>query len=445
MRETHPIDDLFRHTLRSASMDPPAEIGDAVLAHVRRKRRRAPLWILRSTLAAAVGACLLVGAILLQRGSIAPAMVNHPGADARNDAGPVHRSVLQQPATPVGEEYGGVRLSGRPPAANRLPKGATGRSPLEPGPASPRLSATVAAQDGLTALPPIAQALGASAAPASTEAVVRAASPPMEYLSLREVKPAAPNEPTPSWGQPADYHRARGQWWLAPSLTVQRGRYGWQGHPERLARALEGGRNWHTNMAWGLSAGREWPSGLRLGGGIEVDRSAQRYRHTERWQVAESETYISLVTLNTEVFFSDIDTVITFRTSEQQIEAHDIRTRMRVPLELAWHARFRRWVAGPRAGLVAEHTTVRSTASLYQDMDEGVIRSGQLSQAELQMRYPLHASAMVGADLGFMVSERFTVIAGPSYSTALTRRMASGHVVALPERVSLRFQFCHTF
>lgn len=445
MRETHPIDDLFRHALSSASVEPPAEIGDAVLAHVRRKRRRAPFWILPSILTAAVGASLLVGAILFQRGSIAPTGVNPSGADARSDAGSAHRSALQQPATPVGDESGRLQPSGHPPMADRSSEGASGRPPVEPYPATSRLSTTAAAQRDPPAVPPMEHALVVTREPASTEATVRNGGPPMEYLSLREVRPAAPNAPMPTRRQPADYHRARGQWWLAPSLTVQWYRYHWQGHPERLARALEGEQRWHNGIAWGLSAGRTWPSGLRLGAGLEVDRSVQRYRHTERRQVEESETYSSWVTLNTEVFFSDIDTVVTFQTSEQQMEAHDIRIRMRVPVELAWHARFRRWVAGPRASIVAEHTTVQSTASLYQDTEEDAIRSGQLSQAALRMRYPLQASAMVGADLGFMLSERFTLIAAPSYSTALIRGMASGHVVALPERFSLRFQLCHTF
>lgn len=241
-----------------------------------------------------------------------------------------------------------------------------------------------------------------------------------------------------------EYYRTRGSWWLGASTALQSTRYQWHGEQRSLVGALNDGARENPGLGWGAQGGRQWPSGLRLSAGVNYERSQQDFRWVERRTEVHTETVTNMVTLNTLVVFADVDTLNTVVVHEERMEGSDSRTSIQVPIELAWHADWKRWRFGPRVGFYAEHTSVRPSASMVQDAQSGTFRLETLGRETLNRRYPFTVSGVVGLDLGFGWHERWLVVATPFIGHGLASFNASDEAFAQSRRFGLRIQLCHT-
>lgn len=266
---------------------------------------------------------------------------------------------------------------------------------------------------------------------------------PLALIARRSFTPTAPQVGVGGL-RTEDYHKPRGQWWVGPSLSVQWREQNWKGGPNELVHALEGNGKPIAAAGMGIAAGRRWPSGLGLWGGIEFERSQQAFRHTQRYERAQEQVVVNqLVTLNASIVFVDADTIITMTQQERVSEGADHRVHLRLPVEFAWQQRIGRFVLGPRAGAVLEYTQVRATSSLAIDPADGLVRATNLSPEQLNQRYPLNMSALVGVDLGFCLSERLTLSGTPFYCAPLSIFNPSIDAYAAPQRFGLRVQLLH--
>ncbi|MBK8499012.1 MAG: hypothetical protein IPL52_09385 [Flavobacteriales bacterium] len=236
---------------------------------------------------------------------------------------------------------------------------------------------------------------------------------------------------------------SRGNSWLAIHASAYSTAHHWNGTSTRLVEAMNGAEHGRATVSMGLMAGRQWRSGVGVAAGVEAERNEQVFRHEEVVVHEEESVVANMVTLNTIVYSMSYDTLTTRFTEPISAEGRDLRTSVRVPIEVYWQSTVRRWVFGARTGLVGEFTHVRSGASLVQDEGDGSIRSRSLGTSELAARYPACILGMAGVDVGFMLGERTTLLATPQYQHALgdgPRRALS----ATPERIGIRFQLLHT-
>ncbi|MBK9175360.1 MAG: hypothetical protein IPM46_03275 [Flavobacteriales bacterium] len=227
-------------------------------------------------------------------------------------------------------------------------------------------------------------------------------------------------------------------------MTLHSTAYRWRGDQRALVHALNDGARANPGVSWGIHGGRQWPSGLRLSAGASWERGRQDYRWVERRTEVHTETVTNLVTLNSLVVFAAVDTLSTMLVREERLEGADSRTSIQVPVELAWHSTWNRWHFGPRVGIVAERSVVRSSGSLVQDASSGTLAMEPLSAESLGRRYPLTLSGVAGLDLGFAVHERWLLIATPFLGTSLTSFNKSEEAFAQAHRFGLRLQLCHT-
>jgi hypothetical protein len=461
MSGTHPIDELFRRSLQGASADPPPEVGLGVLAQVRAKRRRALIWR-RGLL---VSLLLLIGSTasviwVMQSGEGA----NANSAIATKNAGPAPvDAVLPATSTGVQELVEQPRSEGSSPRllreaaapaslraadeASRARKRELLRTPrplaFEPSVVS---ESSDGGSDGAVTDPPTPQSHieGGFSANALDQAPSGRVHDEINRLRpMNLISNPLPKEP---WrAHTPDAARPRGSWWTSITLSAQASRYQWRSDQANLQRALQGNGRWQGGMAIGVLAGRAWPSGLSIGVGVEADRLDQTYRNLDQRTERQTETVTQVITLNTQVFASSVDTISTEVVREAQAEGADRRLRIRIPLEAAWQLAAKRWRFGPRVGLVGEHTSIRSSASLAVDPSDQLVRARQLSQAELRMRYPFSLSAIAGIDLGFVLTDRSRIIATPFASRALTTFGDPSDANARPERFGLRLMIQHCF
>jgi len=458
MSDKHHIDDLFRQALTGAAVEPPAELGRAILAQAHARHRRGLLW--RRRLLALLLLLLGTGAgitwVVNRHGEEAARMATLPStnsaADDLNKADGVAGTVATDEASDAEqvelEQHGATSEShlvqkkragnGSAESPGESPTAAMTTTPASPAPPNSATSAQAEQVEGATA----EEGLGDS----HESLALRLRDARAEW-TRPSVSRLIVDEPIASLvaARSNDYYTPRAQWWVALGLTAQTGRYRWDGESEKLARALEGSGRWNPGFAVGLSAGRRWPSGLSLGVGVEAERSRQSYRNVERATVTRTETVEQVVVLNTHVFTSDLVSVNVQEQREAVAEGTDTRLRVRIPLEAAWSLRLGRWSAGPRAGLITEYTQGRSSSSLAVDPADGMIRARTLTNEELGRRYPVAFSGLVGIDLGLALRDRLTLLATPFYARSLAIAGPSSDATASPDRAGLRLQIQHRF
>lgn len=456
MRETHPIDELFREKLQNASATPPAHIAEAVLGAVRTKRRAA-LW--RRSATALLLLLLLVGGGAAwnalrtkdQRASARPEVEQQ----ARNSTGatisPEEHSVVTvetsvgatatkhtdepDPSGEASTSPNSISTSGSP-----VDRFAAARSPANNGearrdPVVPSAPAVLTSKPDPAippqVMPPFENVAGlfvresVSVGRMSAISTDRSVQPAPESAALH-TGPVLPN----------------GEWWIAPSVGIVASQYSWSGGADELVAALDRNSGWSSDFAIGLFGGRSWRSGLVLSGGIEWQRSEQLFRSTERVTTVEN-TAVDIVTLNTQVIAADTTWAVVeqMRTSE----GTDRRSVLRVPLELAWHQGMRRWFAGPRVGVAGELTRASSNSSLVWNEEDGRVRAEAIDSDAMCQRYPFAVLGVVGVDLGFLVNERLSIVTAPSYSLTLLDLGHASETHATAERLGLRLQLRHTF
>jgi len=461
MQERHPIDDLFRQSLQGASVAPPPALASAIMAKVQGRRRRALLW--RWRMVAAL--LLLAGGTFLwlrptnETSSVAEVQGKPSEAAAAVSESPVEAtpSVTLENATAEtaaqGEpnrEANTQRTAGSSPRAQSRMRATQPEGTKQVGAAVVNDSNASASGDGSASTShstdenkPIS--LDADEVPAETIASGTAVDRmSLEYLSIAPVLWAGASSAQPH-ARFLEQEWRRGYWWAGVSVTPQLSRYSWRSDQAKLERALNGNGKLIGGVSLGVVAGRTWPSGISLGLGVEADRMEQAYRSVDRRTEVQSETIVQLVTLNTQVFASTTETVNTTVIYESRAEGTDRRTRVRVPVELSYHLAAGRWRLGPRAAAVVEYTKVQSSSSLVVDSEDGLIRSRTLAQSDLNARYPLSVSALLGIDLGFSLSDNGRIIVSPFASRALATFGPATDAQASPERYGLRLMLQHRF
>ena len=458
MSDKHPIDDLFRQALTGAAVAPPAELGRAILAQVQAQRRRALLWRRRALavvlLILGSGAAwtwfasgpieerAIVEGSTAKSGSAVSEMLNSGAVDSAADGLPLGMAKVEAELRHEGARHHHVpsaSVEGPEQESHDGPNvSATEKSGSTDVADEQRIDAATRYQDGSETSEAVADEHFSTSEPLPD---ARA-----EFMDLRAADLTAPmSTGILITADGVEYYSPRGYWWLGLGVTAQAGRYRWGGDSEKLARALEGKGQWNPGFAYGICAGRGWPSGLSLGLGLEMERSEQSYRNVERATVRHVETVEQVVVLNTHVFTTDITTTEVQEERESIAEGKDVRTRLRIPVEVSWGLRRGRWMSAPRLGFIAEQTQVRSSSSLALDPEDGMVRARSLSDAELRHRYPLSFSGFAGIDIGYSLSEGFTVLATPFYSKALFTTSSGSDALAFPERAGLRLQIQHRF
>lgn len=479
MQGMHPIDERFREALAYATAEPPPELGAAILGQVRSRRRKALIWRWRA-LALLLGLGSAAGTYWLLHGPETLPESRRVATQHEAPAPPAKLDVVQDSKPPrtapsaqsesTGQQQGrepaamGRNAEEQPRAGDERPdeqrpsrrqrdneaapmrttdsghsaeQGPQASSPARQGvdeprdPSHPNLPAT--------AIPSVPSNTSATLVPfdSGTKEASRAERISIQRLATLMAAPGpAESEPfrsTRDWSP-----GRRGAWWVGLSITGQQARYRWQSDADNLKRALEGTGRWQSGISLGMHAGRSWPSGWSVGAGLEADRQNQAYRYLDRRTEERTETVTQLVTLNTQVFVSAVDTIRSQVVREASSEGAESRTRIRVPLEVAWHLGVGRWRIGPRVAAVGERAFVRSTSSLDIEPATGLVRSRALATDELEARYPLSISGLFALDLGYCASDRMRLILSPFTSRHIKAIGPASTVQASPERLGVR-------
>jgi hypothetical protein len=142
-----------------------------------------------------------------------------------------------------------------------------------------------------------------------------------------------------------------------------------------------------------------------------TDRTERLFKHVavEQTTTVREESYY--VTLNNQVFLSDVDTVITTTTTETVTQGVDRRSTLRIPVLGHWRTEWRRWALGARTGLALELTRTEAGPALTRQAD-GKVGAAMLTGAQRAERYPATVLGVVGLDLAYRLHERWSLEAG---------------------------------
>ncbi len=481
MRDKHPIDDLFRETLRNASAEPPPHLAEAVIGAAQ-QRRRAFGWFRRRY--------VLGGLLLLTAGAVGywqlrarvgngdpsfgePSIAHSPTpleaetptlSDAKNGEHPVGTITTK---TDAASENGGSTTRAQKQMGASYPdltneglaasvvspnvegvKEQHGRTLVEPvEPTSEYRTDLVVPDPAITTLVPASPADGVGTYGTSsallTSGTVLADAAPMRLWPRFPSQQDAVGLPVAAIIHPA-YVLPRGDWWIGAHSAFYASHREWSGGSGVLSDALNESEAWTSTIGLGLMGGRAWRSGFGVSSGVESERSEQAYRHVDKATSYESVVNTQMVTLNTQVYYTTVDTVITPTIRERVSAGSDTRTTWRIPVEASWRTRMGRWVLGARCGFAAEFTRARASASLINDDALGGISSAELPPTALSERYPFSMVGVLGADVGFLLHERWIATASPIYMRGLFNATSANSVSSSPERAGVRLQLCYT-
>ena len=234
-------------------------------------------------------------------------------------------------------------------------------------------------------------------------------------------------------------------WWVALEVGRNDVRRTWYGNETLLVNALNNVEVPHYTWSQGVLAGRSWRSGLGLSAGLAYEGSEYAFDHVDdRVRVDSMMVIPYIITLDTQVFVSNVDTV-TFMTEEaKQVSGTNRLSVLHVPIEGYWHKHYRRWTFGARVGMAAEFVTMRQGYTLDVD-DEGDVMSVDLGAQAYDTRYHTTLTGMLGADVGFALSEHWGLWATPTYMHGIAAWGTDGSPYVLPERLGLRVRLSYTF
>lgn len=149
---------------------------------------------------------------------------------------------------------------------------------------------------------------------------------------------------TPTYVLPA------GEWWVAAQVGWYDVRRQWSGTDATLEQALNAskpGPRRSVLVRWSGAPGVQyWP----------LDRwrsTSARNKRSATWIVGPGligEITTSVVTLDTQVFVSNLDTITTTTFDERLAEGMDERSVLRIPIEGHWRGSWRRWSYGVGLG-----------------------------------------------------------------------------------------------
>lgn len=240
--------------------------------------------------------------------------------------------------------------------------------------------------------------------------------PTRSILLDRMPRMAAPLQAIPA----VTYVLCPSEWWVGVHMATYSLGYGWVGENERLVNALNEVEAPTSTLALALTSGKEWKSGWGLSAGVAFERSEQAFRLVERTVQFEQQIETYLVTLDTQVFVSSIDTSNILVSNDQVVSRGSARrSHVRVPVEAFWHTHVGRWTVGPRAGMALEFVTGNEGTLLIPDANDGSLGASSADASLWGQRYPASLIGIAGLDIGFDLNERWSLDLRPRYMQAL--------------------------
>ena len=236
------------------------------------------------------------------------------------------------------------------------------------------------------------------------------------------------------------YVLPKAEWWIGVRATALNEQVTWQGDQERLVNALNAAEPATTNWALGLMGGRTWRSGFQIGAGLLYERSERAFSAIDRQVTVDQEVNTYYVTLNSEVFVSQVDTITTVITVEQAVPTSQQRSLLRIPIEVGWAFDLWRLQLVPKAGLALDLHLQRDGTVLNMEGADGQLVATRPSDAVLRQRQPDVLLVTAGFDIGFALNEHWSMNIGPQMmwtAAALTR--STDQPQGLPQRAGIGF------
>jgi hypothetical protein len=479
-QEQHPLDERFRQVLQHAEVTPPPAVWEAVKRARDGGRRKAGWWrwsfpalavLLFTGLTATYFAMrtpstveeqaeglatdhgtsqeqLLIADADMQEGSTAavisvadersPTTTDRTEAKKGPDAYSTTKPASAKSTSPAPKDYERPAYGGTQAyAAGDRGSSSASSGPLTANvafdPTVPNPTESPAADDLLAKTEPAVILV-----PADDRGVDRLL---VRVPGLQYTTPAALPNSAP---KPAAYLLPHGEWWLAPVVGVYSVHDQWRGDDQNLVQALDQATGTTTAWAFGLAAGRQWRSGFGLSTGLFTERSESQLYHSDTRVQVEQEITTYLVTLNTQVFVSDADTITTVITDDRSSSGVQSRTAWRVPVDLHKRWSLGRWQLGLHGGFALEWTTAEGATLIAADAEGGLVAADP-GAAELRARYPTALLGSVGAELGWMLNERWTLWVDPVYMGGLSALSPTSDAYTLPQRWGLQFGLAHHF
>jgi len=447
MQAKHPIDDLFHSTLAQAEATPPPDLFARVLDS-RSGRRRGAAWWWKAGSLFLLGSTI-VGAITMYQMGVDPAattplaMVPHDGQELvttsriegpspSDRSGPAQENAEALTAMTTGKGVG--------PAKDRAARMISGTGPAgtivtSSMPLTGSMGNTLSAHGDPSADP----TKGASIAWAGVDETAT----PMERRSTH--LPTTPSGVPVGAARTQGYVLPRGDWWVGARADVLNETRTWSGANTRLVDALNAAEAPSTFWSLGFVGGRTWRSGLNLGTGVLYERSERAFNTTYRTRVTEQEITSYFVTLNDQVFVSDVDTLTTSSYRDERVEGIYQRALLRIPVEFGWRYDLKRWSIIPKLGLMLELNLQRQGLSLDQANEGGPLVAAKLDPDAMRQRHPDLLLAMVGAEASYLLGERWRISAAPVVLwTALPLGTQGTQPVSIPQRSGMEFSLTYT-
>lgn len=459
MSERHPIDELFSRTLHDAEVTPPTAVWEGIVRERAKRRSGYWGWLVATLVVMGVASAVWFSVSRTPNATVnvggsssaasSPTLVAEVGTAAAADttAAITGRSIANSEALPADEAREMSLPAGAGnAAASRQPE------PGDPVDGATRNAATGAGKRDISGVgsgsAPALAVVAPGALNPRTKADPRASADHLDRLV--PLIPLVTTMPVKQNGlrtkeNPAPYVLPNADWWVALEVGRCDERRTWYGTAEQLVNGLNDTEVPHYAWSIGALAGRSWRSGLGVSLGTAYEASEQSFRFTGPSTVQAGEQYFPyLVTLDTLVFVSDVDTVPTYATQQKQTNATNRFSVVRVSAEGYWHATQRRWTFGPRLGLGTEFMTMRDGYTLDGSSDTALV-AVDLSEAGYDARYATTLTALIGADLGFALNEHWGLWATPSYMRGLSTWGNGDAPHMLPERLGLRLRVSYTF
>ncbi len=243
------------------------------------------------------------------------------------------------------------------------------------------------------------------------------------------------NMPLPSFIGP------RQAWWVAVTVGQYRETRNWHGGDAQLVTALQDTETPHRTTSFGVLAGLEGRKGWSFATGIEYGAARYDFQHFDQFRSTRDSLVTHVITFNTVVLDSYVDTVSTSTEVRRTVAAVNRYTTVRVPLEGGWHRAWRRWHVGLRGSVAVEFNTMRSGVTLMNS--DGGTRSVDVSSTDKQKATLL--SGGLAMDVGYALTERLGLWASPGYAAGLfSLSPTDGSPYAMPERLGIRVRLAYT-
>jgi hypothetical protein len=455
MREKHPIDELFRGVLKDAEATPPQAVWEDVMrgrhwGHrflLQLERRWGWMLVLLLLLGGTAGWMFVREPDqLTERGrpveqlSAVRKDLDPPEPASTHTAPPSDAIATSSSAganIPVGSARSpGIMDNG---ARNDTREGqrtegdhARARINTVDRKASYPMSATVSA----STMPPGSEdisrsedrhARDLSAGPATTDP----ADDPIERVQLDPVfgirtvhHRSDPPAPELGPGKPVDqYVLPRGSSWLGLQFSYADVDGSWEGGAP-LADELDRDEEWLDQWSAGLLIGRRWRSGASFAAGIDVTQRSSRFLHDEHVEgistvVFDTTWVVTPAGVNDTVYTWNIETtVLSEPGSDQRYSATNHYTLLRIPLEAGWRREVRRWSYGIHGGIIFGTTISRRGQTSALSASDGSSAVVDLNDTP-DTRFALSVAGSLALDAGYLLSERWSLHAGPVVSQDL--------------------------